>query len=126
MPLIGEIDGRTPLCETILVYNTPLSVSRYDSSLENDSLSITASTLSVRIAAPVAASHSLTVRSHDADVRCLLSDEKATAVTPCLWPWSTCNTSPIATSHSLIVLSFDTDASCSPSGEKATALTVPV
>jgi hypothetical protein len=72
---------------------------------------------------PVAAFHSLTVRSCDADASRWPSGENATAVTLRLWPSSVWLCSPVAAFHSLTVRSCDADASRRPSGENATAVT---
>jgi hypothetical protein len=72
---------------------------------------------------PVAASHSRTVLSPDADATSWPSGEKATALTQSEWPSSVLRHLPVAASHSRTVLSPDADATNCPSGEKATALT---
>ena len=72
---------------------------------------------------PIAASHSRTVWSYEADASCLLSGENATVLTKPVWPSSVYSSLPVAASHSRTVLSSEADTSCLPSGENATALT---
>src|SRR5437762_2077574 len=54
---------------------------------------------------PVAASHSRTVRSYDADATSCPSGEKATALTESEWPSSVLRQVPVAASHSRTVRS---------------------
>ena len=71
---------------------------------------------------PVAASHSRTVLSWDADATSWPYGEKATALTTLEWPSSVLRHDPVAASHSRTVSSQDADATSWPSGEKATAV----
>src|SRR2546423_11298983 len=71
--------------------------------------------LSVRRAAPVAESQSLTVLSCDADATSLPSGENATALTQSEWLLSVRRAAPVAESQSLTVLSCDADATSLPS-----------
>ncbi|KAF1965829.1 hypothetical protein BU23DRAFT_443005, partial [Bimuria novae-zelandiae CBS 107.79] len=72
---------------------------------------------------PVAASHSRTVLSREADATSWPSGEKATALTSPEWPSSVLRHVPVAASHSRTVQLREADATSWPSGEKATALT---
>ena len=75
---------------------------------------------------PVAASHTRTVLSQEADATSWPSGEKATVLTLPVWPSSTLQHDPLAASHTRTVLSEEADATSWPSGEKAMALTLPV
>jgi hypothetical protein len=76
--------------------------------------------------APVAASHSRTILSLDADATTLPLGENATEKTQSVCPSSFCGAAPVAASQSRTVSSHDADANTLPSGEKATEQTQPV
>ena len=71
----------------------------------------------------VAASHSLTVPSADAEATMVPSGENATEVTACVCPAKVAVFVRVATFHSLTILSFDPEASSIPSRENATEKT---
>src|SRR5437764_812929 len=90
--------------------------------------------LSVCNAAPVLASQSLIVSSHEPDTTSLPSGEKTIELTELKEPnvcsvcsvcsvWSVCSGTPVLASQSLTDSSFEPDTTSLPSGEKASDVT---
>lgn len=109
------------ISETVDKEREPLSVSRHKLLMSND-FTMTLPTFIAYRHWPLLASHTLTVRSYEAEARNLESGEKTTDLTGSLWPSRVWRHWPLLISYILTVWSAKAEARSLESGKTTTDL----